>query len=44
MAFIEQMGLRNIVVEAKEVNNWQDLQKIGPVSRPYVSGLPRDSR
>jgi putative ABC transport system permease protein len=32
MAFIEQMGLRNIVVEAKEVNNWQDLQKIRKIS------------
>src|ERR1700684_4733144 len=32
MAFIEQMGLRNIVIEAKEVNNWQDLQKVRKVS------------
>jgi putative ABC transport system permease protein len=28
MAFIEQMGLRNVVVEAKEASNWQDLQKV----------------
>ncbi len=27
MAFIEQMGLRNIVVEAKEASNWQEMQK-----------------
>src|SRR5947208_15405200 len=28
MAFIEQLGLRNIIVEAKEANNYQQFQKI----------------
>ena len=28
MAFIEQMGVRNVIVEAKEANNFQELQKI----------------
>ena len=32
MAFIEQMGLRNIVVEAKEPVNNQELQKIRKIS------------
>jgi len=32
MAFIEQMGLRNIVVEAKEAHNDTELQKIRKVS------------
>jgi len=28
MAFIEQMGVRNLIVEAKEAVNWQALQKV----------------
>jgi len=28
MAFIEQLGVRNLIVEAREANNWQDLQKV----------------
>jgi putative ABC transport system permease protein len=32
MAFIEQMGLRNVVVEAKEAHNDTELQKIRKVS------------
>src|SRR5689334_25110988 len=28
MAFIEQMGVRNLIVEAKEANNEQELQKV----------------
>jgi len=28
MAFIEQLGVRNLIVEAKEAANWQDLQKV----------------
>ena len=32
MAFIEQLGVRNLLIEAKEANNWQDLQKIRKVS------------
>jgi len=28
MAFIEQMGVRNLIVEAKEANNYQELQKV----------------
>ncbi len=27
MAFIEQLGVRNLIVEAKESHNWQELQK-----------------
>jgi putative ABC transport system permease protein len=32
MAFIEQMGLRNVVVEAKEANTYQELQKVRKMS------------
>ncbi|HEV2731912.1 MAG TPA: ABC transporter permease, partial [Terriglobales bacterium] len=32
MAFIEQMGVRNLIVEAKEANNEQELQKLRKVS------------
>jgi putative ABC transport system permease protein len=32
MAFIEQLGVRNLMIEAKEANNWQDLQKVRKVS------------
>ena len=32
MAFIEQMGLRNIIVEAEEAHNYQELQKVRKVS------------
>src|SRR5437867_12777609 len=28
MAFIEQLGVRNIIVEAKEAHNYQELQKV----------------
>jgi len=28
MAFIEQLGVRNLIVEAKEANNYQELQKV----------------
>src|SRR3982075_1980972 len=28
MAFIEQLGVRNLIVEAKESANWQELQKV----------------
>ena len=28
MAFIEQMGVRNLIVESKEAMNWQQLQKV----------------
>ncbi|HEV2183519.1 MAG TPA: ABC transporter permease [Candidatus Acidoferrales bacterium] len=28
MAFIEQLGVRNLIVEAKEANNYQTLQKV----------------
>ena len=32
MAFIEQMGVRNLIVEAKEANNEQELQKVRKIS------------
>jgi putative ABC transport system permease protein len=32
MAFIEQMGLRNVIVEAQEANNFQELQKVRKLS------------
>jgi putative ABC transport system permease protein len=32
MAFIEQLGVSNLIVEAKEVHNWQELQKIRKTS------------
>lgn len=32
MAFIEQLGVRNLIVEAKEAANWQDLQKVRRMS------------
>src|ERR1700756_928448 len=32
MAFIEQLGVRNLIVEAKEAQNEQDLQKVRKVS------------
>ena len=32
MAFIEQLGVRNLIVEAKEATNWQDLQKVRKTS------------
>jgi putative ABC transport system permease protein len=32
MAFIEQMGLRNVVVEAKEAHTYQELQKVRKTS------------
>jgi putative ABC transport system permease protein len=32
MAFIEQLGVRNLIVEAKEAATWQDLQKVRKIS------------
>ena len=32
MAFIEQLGVRNLIVEAHEANSWQDLQEVRKVS------------
>jgi putative ABC transport system permease protein len=32
MAFIEQLGVRNLIVEAKEAQNWQELQKVRKIS------------
>src|SRR5467141_5127682 len=32
MAFIEQLGVRNLIVEAKEAHNWQELQKVRKLS------------
>jgi len=32
MAFIEQLGVHNLIVEAREATNWQDLQKVRKVS------------
>src|SRR2546430_3656664 len=34
MAFIEQLGVRNIIVEAKEAHNYQELQK--EIGRAHV--------
>ncbi len=54
MAFIEQMGLHNIIVEAQEANNFQELQKVRKLSpgltfqdlrviRANVPGVARSS-
>jgi len=32
MAFIEQLGVRNLIVEAREANSWQDLQEVRKTS------------
>src|ERR1700746_3779314 len=32
MAVIEQMGVRNLIVEAKETNDWQAHQKVRQIS------------
>jgi putative ABC transport system permease protein len=32
MAFIEQLGVRNLIVEAKESNDWQAKQKVRQIS------------
>jgi len=32
MAFIEQLGVRNLIVEAKEAQNEQELQKVRKIS------------
>ena len=32
MAFIEQLGVRNLIVEAREAHNWQELQKVRKLS------------
>jgi putative ABC transport system permease protein len=32
MAFIEQLGVRNLIVEAKEPNDWQEAQKVRKLS------------
>ena len=31
MALIEQMGVRNVIVEAHEANAWEDMQKVRKV-------------
>ena len=42
MAFIEQLGVRNLIVEAREAADYQALQKIRKLSAgPDVPGLPR---
>src|SRR5437762_7301983 len=33
MAFIEQLGVRNLIVEAKEAQNEQDMQKVRKISK-----------
>jgi hypothetical protein len=33
MAFIEQLGVRNLIVEAREANNWQEVQKVRKLSQ-----------
>ncbi len=54
MAFIEQMGLHNIIIEAQEANNFQELQKVRKLSpgltfqdlrviRANVPGVARSS-
>jgi putative ABC transport system permease protein len=32
MAFIEQLGVRNLIVEARESSNWESLQKVRKIS------------
>jgi putative ABC transport system permease protein len=32
MAFIEQMGVRNLIVEAREAATWEDMQKVRKIS------------
>ncbi len=32
MAFIEQLGVRNLIVEAREASNWETLQKVRKIS------------
>ncbi|HEY7405226.1 MAG TPA: ABC transporter permease [Candidatus Angelobacter sp.] len=32
MALIEQMGVRNVIVEAREANAWEDMEKVRKVS------------
>ena len=41
MAVIEQMGVHNLIVEAKETMDWQAHQNLPDFARPYVPGLPR---
>ena len=42
MALIEQMGVHNLIVEAKETVEWQAHQKdTSALSRPHASGLSR---
>ncbi|MFZ0212574.1 MAG: ABC transporter permease [Candidatus Acidiferrales bacterium] len=38
MAFIEQLGVRNLIVEAKEANNYQELQKVRRTSPGLTFG------
>src|SRR4249919_3537298 len=33
MAFIEQLGVRNLIIEAKEAVNWQEMQKVRKLSQ-----------
>src|SRR5580765_6174325 len=32
MAFIEQLGVRNLIIEAKEAVNWQGMEKVRRIS------------
>src|SRR5947209_16419792 len=32
MALIEQMGVRNVIIEAHEVNSWEDMEKVRKLS------------
>ena len=42
MAFIEQLGVRNLIVEAREASNWQALQKVRKISPGLTfQDLPR---
>ena len=45
MALIEQMGVRNLIVEAKETTEWQAHQKIRKISPGLtLAGLSGDAR
>ena len=45
MALIEQMGVHNLIVEAKETVEWQAHQKDSQdLSGPYPAGLSSDPR
>ena len=45
MAFIEQLGVRNLIVEARETTDLQAFQKVRKtVAGPDLARLPRDPR